>query len=172
MIKMNSPYVRVPLRFGSVGGLVSIALFVALYLLDKNPLVTIRIADVFIIPIFIFFGIREFKDYYNQRKLRFWQGMSIGIATYVIIALLSAICVFIIVYFVDDALFQDFVSNSVSDLLDKKEALVEQFGEESFNATLEKTSSMKKIHLPVDDFIKKCIIGLFLTIVFSIILRK
>jgi hypothetical protein len=49
---------------------------------------------------------------------------------------------------------------------------VEQFGEESFNATLEKTSSMKKIHLPVDDFIKKCIIGLFLTIVFSIILRK
>lgn len=171
-LKIKSPYARVPLRFGIVGGIVSIALFIVLYLWDKNPLVTNRIADVFIIPVFLFFAIKEFKDYYNQRKLRFWQGMSIGILTYLIIALLSAVCVYIIVFFIDTALFHDFVAARVAELVEKKEVLTEQLGADAYQSVLTETQNMKKSHIPIDDFLKKSIIGLFLTIIFSIILRK
>jgi len=162
----------IPLKYGAFGGGIVILLFVIFYLLDLDPLVNIKMIDMFILAIFIFFALKDFRDRYNNRELHFWQGMTGGVINYLTIAIISALFILVMTVIIDPELTTKYVESRIELLHENRQTLVETMDEETFFDTLsgvEKTSAMD---LALDDFLKKSMIGLFLTIIIAVILRK
>jgi hypothetical protein len=166
------PMLRNAIRYGLAGALLSILALLLMYFIDRNPLFYGRYFDIVLIPAFVIFSIRDFKIQQNGGILHFWQGMSTGIIVYLIIAIATAIFIILFTYIISPELFDAYIENRLELLETKKEHIIQTIDEESYHLTVEGLRNTKAWHLALDDFLKKSIIGLFLTILFSIIFRK
>ncbi|MGF1638828.1 MAG: DUF4199 domain-containing protein [Cyclobacteriaceae bacterium] len=171
ILKQN-PLIMVGGKYGLAGAFVGMFAMLFLFWLNKNPMIYARYFDVILVPVFVFFAIREFKIYRNQGKLHFWQGMSLGFISYMLISILSGIFVLLLLYGLAPDLFTEYMSNRMALLAESKEEIISSIDANAYAQTLENLQNTKPWHLALDDFLKKSIIGLFLTILFSIILRK
>ena len=173
-MKTLRPIYAVPLKFGLVGGAMSALLFASIYFFGKNPLVVYRQFDFgfLLLPLFLFFSIREFRDFGNNRELRFWQGMTVGFLTYIGIAFISALFVWVFVSFVDDQLLAGYVGDRLRLLSIMKEEMVARMGEAVYEKAYSEVQGINAFEVAADDFLKKTFIGLFLTILISVFLRK
>lgn len=169
---MENKLISVPLKYGVIAGGLLIVLFLIFYFLDMDPLTNVKVVDAIVICVFTFFAIKEFRDRYNQRQLHFWQGMTVGIVNYLTIALVSAIFIFIMTSVIDTNMVADYITSRLVILVEDKENLVETMSIETFQSAVNGVKETTSFDLALDDFLKKSIIGLFLTIIISLILRK
>ncbi|UXX79650.1 DUF4199 domain-containing protein [Reichenbachiella carrageenanivorans] len=166
------PLFKVPLKFGLIGASINIAMYFVLYLTDSNPLMEMRVFDFFIIPIFIFFGIKEFRDIFNQRVMEFWQGMTVGFFIYGTIALLYSIFLWIALEFSDGEILQEYITESLNVIKENKDILTEEMGIDSYQSSFDEVSQTTAIDLALDSLFKKAGIGFLLTSVLSTVLKK
>ncbi|MCZ6693088.1 MAG: hypothetical protein O6939_04205, partial [Bacteroidetes bacterium] len=61
MNSTNNPLLQVSVKFGLIGALLSIILFMVLYFIDLNPLINGKFSDFILIPIMVFFAIKEYR---------------------------------------------------------------------------------------------------------------
>lgn len=169
---LKNKLIAVPLRYGIIGGGITILLFLIFYFLDMNPLANIKMVDMFILAIFIFFALKEFRDRYNDRQLHFWQGMTGGVVTYLTIAIISAIFILIMTVIIDPDMTTKYIDGLTKLLIDNRQSMVETINEESYLEALAGVAETTPFDLALDDFLKKSMIGLFLTIIIAVILRK
>jgi len=169
---LKNNLVRVPLRYGIIGGSVVILLFLIFYFLDFDPIVNIKIIDMFILAIFIFFALKEFRDRYNNRELHFWQGMTGGVINYLSIAIISALFILVMTVIIDPELTTKYIEGRIELLNQNRQTLVNTMDEETFLDAMAGVQETSPLDLALDDFLKKSIIGLFLTIIIAVILRK
>jgi len=169
---LKNKLVTVPIKYGAFGGAVVILLFLIFYFLDQNPLINIKMVDPVILSIFIFFALKEFRDQYNHRHLHFWQGMTGGVINYLTIATISAIFILLITVVIDPEMTTKYIEGRVLLLNENKQTLIETMDEKTYVDTLAGVKSTTGFDLALDDFLKKSIIGLFLTIIIAVILRK
>ena len=169
-----NPLVKIPARYGIAGVIISGLLFLVLYWLGKNPLVYSRPWDFgfLLIPIMIFFGTKDFKDNHNGGELRFWQGMTSGFVTYTVIALGSALFLWNFLTWADPEVLQGYIADRLQLLEDNQEQFEQTLGPELYKQQLVKMKETTAWVVAVDDFWKKLSIGLFLTILIAVILRK
>jgi hypothetical protein len=167
----QKPLFAVPIKFGSFAGIMSVITFMMLYFLDFNPFVESRMMDVVLIPIFLFFGIKDFRDVKNGRVLHYWQGMTVGVITYLLMGLISFVFIMIFIELEPQAL-TDYITNRLALMEASKVQFLEQLGEETYNTAMVDLSKTSGLDLAIDDFLKKSVIGLMLTIMISVILRK
>lgn len=149
-----------------------ILLILIFYFLDLDPLVNIKVADVLILSIFIFFALKEFRDRYNNRQLHFWQGMTGGVFTYLTIAIISAIFILLMTVIIDPEMTTNYIASRIELLNENKQKLVDAMDEETYLKAVAGVKETSGFDLALDDFLKKSIIGLFLTIIIAVILRK
>ena len=171
-ISIKNNLVAVPLRYGIIGGGMVIMLFLVFYFLNLDPLVNIKIVDALILAIFIFFALKEFRDKYNNRELHFWQGMTGGVINYVTIAFISAIFILVMTVIIDPDMTTNYVDGRLALLIENKQTLIETMDEETYLEAFAGVEKTTPFDLALDDFLKKSIIGLFLTIIIAVILRK
>lgn len=174
---MNGPAYKnrlfsIAVKYGLIGGLLVVFLYLLFYFLGKNPLLEIKYIDLPILGIFIFFALKEFKVRFNDGELRFWQGITGGMITYVTIAVISGIFILILLNVIDPGITQSYIESRVSLLNENKETLIESINEQAYTDALEGVQNTTATDLALDDFLKKSIIGLFLTIIIAVILRK
>ncbi len=169
---MDNKLIAIPLKYGAIGGGFLVLLFLIFYFFDLDPLTNIKIIDAIIICIFTFFATKEFRDRYNDRQLHFWQGMTVGMINYLSIALISALFILIMTSIVDTGMVPEYVAGRVALLIENKENLIETMNQDTFQNALDGVKTTTSFDLALDDFLKKSIIGLFLTIIISVILRK
>jgi hypothetical protein len=169
---LKNMLVAIPLKYGIIGGGVSIILFLIFYFLNLNPLVNVKMLDMFMLSIFVFFALKEFRDVYNSRQLHFWQGMTGGVINYLTIALISGIFILVMTVIIDPELTTNYIVSRVELLNANKQTLVDTMDASSFEEALEGVQNTTGLDLALDDFLKKSIIGLFLTIIIAVILRK
>ena len=162
----------VSIRYGVIGGLVSVALLLVFYFLGRNPLVDIRIVDIVVLAIFVFFALKELRDRYMEGKLHYWQGLTAGIATYLVIALISAISILILTGLIDTEMTQRYIDSRIELLETNRQTLVETIDEEAYREALSGVKKTTPLYLALDDFLKKSIMGLFVTIIIAVILRR
>jgi hypothetical protein len=162
----------VPLKYGLAGGGFSILLFVILWMLDTNPLATNRIYDFILIPLFVFFSVKEYRDYRNGGVLHFWEGMVTGTLTFVCLALVSALFIWLFLEFAHTSLLQDYIDTRMGMIHDNKEVLADKLGEPAVAKTLAELPRTSPLKLGLDDFLKKVFIGMFFTAVIALVLRK
>ncbi len=171
------PIISIPLKYGLIGSVLAIILLSVLYYTGTHPLLIPTFFDyrIILFGLFIFFGIKEFKDYHNEGFLQFWQGMVIGIGIYVVIGLVVGL--FLIAFAAIEPQFhEDYIAGTIRGLELNKDQLLNQgkitITEEQYNDQLEKLKNTPISYLGVDYFIKSGVLGFFLTIILSVILRK
>ena len=164
--------ISVPLKYGVIGGGLVILLYMIFYFLGKNPIVEIKLVDILILAVFIFFSLKEFRDRYNNRELHFWQGVSGGMITYFSIAIISALFILILLVVIDPGITTNYIESRIALINENKEQLVESINEQAYIDALAGVKKTTPLDLAFDDFLKKSIIGLFLTIIIAVILRK
>jgi hypothetical protein len=164
-------YLKDAYPFGILGGLLCLFTIGIMYFMGKDPVGFTEIFGYMILPIFVFLGIKNFRDHMNGGELGFGQGMTTGFFVYSILALTSAIGIFIFLR-LEPAIFEDFKSSNLILLEESKEGLIEQLDEESYKKTLNNILNMTVLDVAVNDFLRKIFPGLFITIIISIILKR
>jgi hypothetical protein len=164
--------IRVGLMYGAIGGAVVIVLILGLHFMGRNPLIDIRIVDVVILAVFLVFSMREFRDRFNNGALHYWQGVSVGMVTYFVTALISAAFILVFVEFVKPDILQGYVTNRLELLDMNKQQLIDTINAEAYEKAVEGVKETTASDLALDDLLKKSFIGLFLTIIIAVILRK
>jgi len=171
---MEHPLIRVPLRYAIIGIFLYGTLFLLLYFMDNNPLVVGRPWDFgfLLIPLMVFFAMKDFKVNYNEGELRFWQGMSIGFVTYLVLAFGVALFIYIFMTFADSGILEGYIQDRILLLETSKEQFIKQLGEELYDEQIIKMNHTTAFIVALDEFWKKLVIGLFLTILIAAVLRK
>ncbi|MEN2283634.1 DUF4199 domain-containing protein [Algoriphagus sp. SE2] len=164
-------YFKSAYLFGVLGGILGLVSFFTLSFFRDDPTTLNLIFGYVIIPISVYLALRYFKDYSNQGYISFAEGMSVGFVSYMIIAIISFLGIWLFLT-IDINLFELIKSSKIDTLVQSKDTIVSQVGQNSYDATLESVKMMRKTDIALNDAIWKIIPGLFFTIIISIILRK
>ena len=164
-------YFNAAYLFGLMGGGFCGLAFLVVYFLGHEPVSFTEIFGYALLPVFVFFGIKNFRDNVSGGELYFSQGMTVGFFIYSILALISASVIFIFLH-LDPAVFDGYKASNLTLLEEKKEMLIAQLDEESYYSTLDNISNMTIFDVAINDFLRKIFPGLFFTIIISIILKK
>jgi hypothetical protein len=158
-------------RFGLIGGIFCVLAFLVFQWSGIDPTNFSMIFGYVLIPVFVFIGIRFFRDKVNHGELSFAQGMTVGFIIYSIIAVLSGLGIYLILL-VYPGLFEEIKASKITVIENNRQLIIDQLNEASFQVTYESVLEMTPADISFNDFIWKIIPGLFFTILISIILRK
>lgn len=172
-MSIKSPLLAVPIKYGLVGGILSVLIFSIIYVLGKNPLIIYRDFDFsfLLLPIFIAFSIKEFRDNWNNRSLKFGEGMTVGFINYLIVATISGVFIFIFLN-IESFMLAEYISDRSLLIMNIKDDMIKTMGQEVYQQTYNDLQDTTAYVIALDDFLKKIFIGLFLTIIISIIFKK
>ena len=165
--------VRGPLRFGLIGGVLGFALVSILYLVGAHPFLMPVYLDfrIILLSVFIIFSLKELRDYYFKGLLYFWQGMMASFVLTASFALVAGALLFAL-----GRLAPEFVSSYVDQSLTLLRAyppeVIEQIGKETFDLMLATLPDTTAFDLASMYFWRSYVIGLFVSIIISVILRR
>lgn len=173
-MKNLNPIYTISIKYGSIASILSIILFLILYYSGQNPLLIPAFLDfrILLFPIFLVFGIRDYKENNNNGFLHFWQGFSIGLLVVLIIAFIMSVFIVIFGVWIEPDFVQKYIQTSIEQINLAKEKISTAIGEEKLTKVLEILPSTTLFDLALDYFLKSLPYGLFLTIIISLILRK
>ncbi len=168
-----SPIVKIAGKFGFIGGLVLTATLIGLFYLGRHPLLIPLVFDlrILLFPLFIFLSIREFKSI-NDNVLHFWQGLSMGLVCYILIALITAISLWIFGGVIDTSFVSQYIEASIDSLNANRDVFEETIGVEVLDNAIQNLPSTTANDLAFDYFLKSTPIGFILTLGISLLLRK
>ena len=164
-------YFKTAYQFGLLGGVLCILSFLAISFMQEDPSNLNLIFGYLIVPISVFLAIKFYKEYSNETFLSFSEGMTIGFVTYLILGLVSTLGIWIILI-AQPELFQAIKESKLQVLMENRDTIVTQVGEESFQYTEQSIKKLSSWNVALNDGIWKIIPGLFFSIIISIILRK
>lgn len=164
-------YLKTAYQFGALGGILSCGSFFILSLLKEDPSNLNLVFGYLITPIAVYLAIRFFKEYKNDGFLSFSEGMTIGAVTYLLLALLSTLGIWLILESSPE-LFAAIHQAKEVVLEESKAAIIAQVGQESFDLTKTNIQYMSPWDVALNDGIWKILPGMFFSIIISIILRK
>jgi hypothetical protein len=169
-----NPLYKVPLRYAGIASVLGLVLTLVLFYSGKHPLLIPIIVDyrLLILPLFIFFAIKEYRDVYNSGVLTFPQGMLIGLIVYAGMGLLVGLSIYLFDLVIGGQFVQEYIDISYQQLVDNKQQFLDAIGEEAYQDSLETTPLTTILDLASDYFLKTCALGILFTIIISVILRK
>jgi hypothetical protein len=167
------PIVRVPLKYGAIAGTLGALLLIGLYYLGRHPALIHIYLDfrIFVFGIFIFFTLKELRDYFYGGLLYFWQGIIASFLFTVVYAFIASLLIGLFATIVD-AYVSDFISQSMEKLALLKPELIEKVGKEAYERNLNALPSTNAADLAFQYFIQCFFIGAFIGIILSVILRR
>lgn len=172
-MKINSPLIKIALRYGAIASLIGFALVVMLFYTGKHPFLIPVYADfrIFLFGVFIFFALKEYRDQEGQGILYFWQGM---VGSYVFLlsfGLLAAMAVYLFAL-ADASFVTEFVRLFTEQAKSIPTEELERVGKEDFERNLLELSKTNGFNMALLHFKQSLIIGFFISIIITIVLRK
>jgi len=165
--------VKVSLRYGVLAGLIGFALLAGLYYLGRHPFLIPVFMDfrIILFGVFIFFTLREVRDYYQQGILYFWQGIFGSFLFTIAYAVIS--CLALVGFMsVVPAFLTDYIELTFQQLKSLPPEVIESIGKEVYSHNLETLPATTALDLGKLYFLQSLIISLFLSIILSVILRR
>jgi len=167
------PLVRVPLRYGLIGGVLGFVLILILYYIDRHPFLVPVFFD-FRVPlfgIFIFFLLRELREDHFGGLLFFWQGTAACGVFIIIYAVITALLIWIFGINVPGFVTQ-YVELATNQLKTLPKETIEQIGKEVYDKNMELLPHTTSLDLATLYLVQCFGIGLFISIILSVILRR
>ena len=166
------PIIKVPLKYGIFGSMMVVVMFLVFYFAGSNPLIEMNTFDFFILPIFLFFGVKEFRDNFNGKYLEFWEGMTVGFIIYATIALLTSLFIFVFLISDGGTLLAGYIQSTAEGFEATRPETIKELGEAIYVQELQDIKSTTASIVFLDNLFRKAAVGLLLTIMLSVITRK
>lgn len=172
-MKKPSPLFTIAVRYGAIAAVLSIALNIAMFYMNRHPVMIAPFLDfrVFLYAIFIFFSLKEYRDFHNEGALHFFQGM---FGSFVLVA--TAGVLGSILYRIFGALETNFIPEYIrlmtEYLKSAPEDEVARVGKETIERNLQALPSTNMGQIATLYLVQSFGIGLFVSIIMSVILRK
>jgi hypothetical protein len=144
-----------------------------MFYLGRHPLVTSPFLDfrILLFGIFIFFTLKEFRDYEQGGVLYFAQAMIGGLAVVMIMTIITSIMLQIF-----GSLEKDFVTTYIEQVTAYVKSFsredIERVGKEIYDRNLAALPTTNVSKLTITYFIHGMVIGFFVNIILSVILRR
>jgi hypothetical protein len=168
-----SALLKVSVRYGVIAGILAVVLMIALLYLGKNPFSIYPFLDfrIILFGIFIFFSLKEFRDLHQGGVLYFWQGL---FASFIVVLLGSVIgCAGLWIFgLYEPRMVELYVSEMTAYLKTFPPEEIERIGKEVYDRNLRLLPSTNISTLAKSHLVQGMIIGFFISIIFSVILRR
>jgi len=167
------PWIAVAARNGLIAGIVGMMMFLGLYFLGRHPFLIPPYMDfrIILFGVLLFFTLKEFRDYFQEGTLYFWQGMFMSLIFTSIFALIAAVVVWAFA-----GLNPRFVGSYVSLTLDQIKSIppeiVERIGKSDYERSIKALPATRGLDLAVLYFWQSFVISFFVSTIISVILRR
>ena len=164
---------KTSLKYALLSGVFMVLIYHLSFKIGVNPQVDPghMVFDTVLIGLFIFFGIKEYKDRFNKGILFFWQGMTIGFYIYSIATIFFILGQVLYYNFSADAVIN--YKEAATNLLEnQKQFYIDKLGVQVYREQVKAIEERTVTGLLLDELGKKLLAGFFITPVISIILRK
>ena len=172
------PLWGVSIKFGLVAAALNIALMLLLFYTGKHPLLIPPYMDgrIIVFLIFIYFTIREFRDSLNEGILHYWQGFLLGFGVYVTVGILGSIFVMIF-NSIDPTFLTSYIEKTAAGMEAAYDEMVNgpqkvKMSDEQFQQNLTALKATTSGILAIDYFIKTCLMGFLVPLIYSVFLRN
>jgi hypothetical protein len=170
---MIKKLLRISVRYGTVGGILAFILLIIMFYLGRHPLITSPFLDfrVLLFFLFLYFTLKEFRDYEQEGVLYFAQAMIGGLVVIMIMTTLTSIMLQIF-----GTVEKDFVTTYIDQVTAYLKGFtkedIERVGKEIYERNLAELPSTNISKLTVTYFVHGLVIGFFVNIILSVILRR
>lgn len=174
MLKTDNPLLLVPFKFGAIGILFNILALVVLYSIGRHPLLLNPVLDARI-PLYalmIFASFKTYKDSYGQGIMHFWQGLTMGMVAYLMMSIGTSIFIYIISSIESTNFLSEYIRIATGQLVANKDYFIESIGQKTYDDTIVQLPKTRPVHLALDYLLKSTPIGLFLTFLLSVLMRR
>jgi hypothetical protein len=163
--------VRTGIRYGVLCALLSFGITLTLYLAGANPYGQTSIFSLVFMPVFIFLGCAYFKKY-NDQNIGFLKALRVALAITFYAALASAMLLYIFSVFAGFEAIQRHITEMKLMLESTRAETVKIIGQANYDKTMLQLEKTTPYHLAADDFMKKIMTGLIISIIAAVYFRK
>jgi uncharacterized membrane protein len=170
----KSPLIGISLRNGSIAGILAGALLIILYFIGPHPMLILPYADfrILLFGIFIFFTLKEFRNNHQEGVLYFVQGM-VGSLIFVTVAATVGAMVVLIYSKINPEFVSDFIEQALESARTFSEnTTLSEVEKNRIRVMMEGLPATNGKSLAGQHFVQSLMIGLFVSIILSVILRK
>jgi hypothetical protein len=169
---MNS-LLKVTAKYGIIAGVLGTLMVLGLYYKVQHPFLVPVFFDfrIILFAIFIFFALKEFRDFHQQGVLYMWQGLIGSFIFILTFAIVTALGLFIFMKAEPDFL-RSYIDLSRAQLQSLPEDIIQRIGKDVYQRNLELLPSTNEFDLATLYFTQCFMIGIFVSIIFSVILRR
>lgn len=164
---------KISLRYGALAGAVGAGLMIGLYYLGRHPFLIPVFIDfrIILLGLFIFFTLREVRDYHQDGILFFWQGLIASFLLTLCYAFISSLGLWLFMQ-ITPAFLSDYVSLSIQQLKSLPPEVIARIGQDVYDRNIELLPSTRAVDLCFLYFLQSLMISLFISIILSVILRR
>jgi hypothetical protein len=167
------PIIRISTINGLIAGVVGALLVIGLYYLGKHPFLFPVYMDfrIFLFGIFIFFTLKELREVYYDGFLYFWQGMAAAFIFTAVYAMVASGSIVIFAMAVPEFL-KSYIHLNIDQLRNLPADVVQRIGKDVVDRNLKLLPSTDVTELAALYFWQSLLIGFFISIILSVILRR
>ena len=164
---------RTSLRFGVIGSGLTIILFLVQYYLDQNPLSPAKYFFDFLLMLLVLFsGIKYFRHVENEGSLKFTQGITISMTSCLVLSLLTSCFLWIFLTHLEPDALEQFKTGLTEYMNQNRLEDLEGADQSTFDKGIQEIESISVREVVVKDILIKLFIGLLLSPILSVLLRK
>lgn len=164
---------KVSIRYGAAAGILAFFVLLIMYYVGPHPLLTSPFLDfrILLFGIFIFFTLKEFRDHYQGGILYFWQAM-IGGWTVILIATIVTSLLLWLFGIWDKDFVESYIAQAITYLKSFPQKDIDRIGKEIYDRNLNALPATNIFDLTQTYFMQGIVIGFFVNIILSVILRR
>lgn len=169
---MNA-WVKVSLRYGVLAGIIGSGIVLGLYYMGRHPILIPVYLDfrIILIGVFIFFALREVRDYYQNGILYFWQGILVSFLITACFAVIALVAIVVFIQFVP-AFLSEYIQLETVILKSLPAEEIERIGKDIYEGNLQTLPTTRASDLGLLYFLQSFLISLFVSIILSVTLRR
>ena len=165
--------IQVALKYGAIAGVLGAIFVIGLFYMERHPFLIPVFFDfrIILFAVFIFFTLKEFREYHQGGILYFWQGL---IGSFVFVssfALIAATGIFLFIQ-INPQFLQSYIDQSIEQLKALPQDIIERIGKDVYQRNLEMLPSTNGFDLAFLYFSQSFMIGILVSIILSVITRR
>ena len=164
---------KVSTRYGAAAGILAFILLLVMYYVGRHPLLTSPFLDfrILLFGIFIFFTLKEFRDYYHDGILYYWQAMLGGWTMVLVTTIVTSMLLWLFGRW-DSGFIDSYIAQVTLYLKSFPKEDIDRIGKEIYDRNLNALPTTNIFDLIQTYFMQGIVIGFFVNIILSVILRR
>ena len=168
-----NPLIKVSLRNGVLAGVIGSILLIGLYYMGRHPFLIPVYLDfrIILFGVFIFYTLREIRDYHQGGILYFFQGIFASLLFTICFTVVSTLFLILFSQIVP-AFLSDYIELTEKQLESLPAEVIESIGKDVYQRNLEMLPSTNAFDLGLLYSIQSFLISFFVSILLSVTLRR